>query len=318
MIKKLLLLVVFFLVFPTISYCGELDGPLATTVNYPPQMMFLSFSPDTVSVVKKGKTKYSLNVEYSNVFQRQENSKNSIICDLEMMNVTGIFAYGILENLQWDIHLPIIFVGGGFLDGPIDSFHETLNLSRGERRHASKNKVRYRLKVDGKDVFDVHKTGVLQGNISSFIKWRMGENWALRGGIKLPTAAKSKGFGSKKVDIGLDLAFEHAILPSVNMHSNLNYTYIGEPSFVHTKHYRCGGSFGINASLTKNTHIITQYSFLQSPFRTGLRKLDKVSHQITGGIRYKKEGRCIDIFITEDITPYSTTPDITIGAALTF
>ncbi len=314
----IVIVVIFFFVFSAVSYCGELDGPFSTTVNYPPQMMFLSFSPDTVSVVEKGEMKYSLNVEYSNVFQYQEKSENSIICDLEMMNVTGIFTYGILENLQWDIHLPIIFVGGGFLDTPIDSFHKTLNLPRGERRHASKNKVRYRLKVDGKDVFDVHNTDVLQGNISSFIKWKTGENWALRGGIKLPTAAKSKGFGSRKVDVGLDFIFEKKIFPSVNIHTNLNYTYIGEPSFVHTRHYRFGGSFGVNALLTKNTHIITQYSFLQSPFRTGLRKLDKVSHQITGGVRYKKRGRCMDIFITEDIAPYATTPDITIGTTLIF
>ncbi|MCD6223497.1 MAG: DUF3187 family protein, partial [Deltaproteobacteria bacterium] len=187
---------------PISAWCGELDGPFTTTVNYPPQMMFLSFSPDTVSVVKKGKTKYSLNFGYSNIFQYQENSKNSIICDLEMMNVTGIFTYGLLENIQWDIHLPILFVGGGFLDESIDSFHKILNLPRGERRHVSKNKVHYKLKTNGKNIFDIHSSYISPGNISSFIKWRIGKKWALKGGIKIPTAAKSKGFGSKKVDIG--------------------------------------------------------------------------------------------------------------------
>jgi hypothetical protein len=317
MLKKVIFLMILTLI-PITAPCDEFGGPFTTTVNYPPQMMFLSFSPDTVNTVKKGKTKYSLNFGYSNIFQHQENSKNSIICDLEMMNVTGIFTYGLSENIQWDIHLPILFVGGGFLDEPIDFFHKMINLPRGERKHTSRNKVHYKLKTKGKTIFDIHNSYLSPGNISSFIKWKIGKKWALKGGIKIPTAPKSKGFSSKKVDVGLDVIFEQKLLSSLKMYTDLNYMYLGKPSFVHTKHYRYGGSFGMNALWTKNTHIIAQYTFLQSPFKTELHKLDKVSHQITGGIRYKKEGKCIGIFITEDLTPYSTTPDITISTTFTF
>jgi hypothetical protein len=161
------------------------------------------------SLLEPGKADFRLIVDLANNFVDDNTSNESIILDGEETTISLDIRYGIIRNFEVGIVIPYRIQSGGFLDGFIDSVHDTSGTSGGGREQAPKNRLLYRYIKDGQERLNLNDSSAGLGDISLNAAWQVygGPNQtssiALRSSLKLPTGNTGHLHGSGSTDLSL-------------------------------------------------------------------------------------------------------------------
>ena len=274
--------------------------PSFTTIDHPFRLMFYAPFAQSCSHDDHLEMAWSESNDY-------EDHKD-VLLDMEIATLRARITHLLGDEtsgwMEWGVH----YVYGGFLDRPLDTFHD-LTHTLGNRIHNAYgvNHVNYRL---GSFLAKDHPY-VTPANLQLGIKhtvWWQETQWGVMGGVKLPTAPKKDGFGSGKPDFMMGLIIEH------------------DPWLLNLQAIRAGKSDIGNLARSRRWIYSLYLGFsyhdwllelrsITSPFRSGKKVLDSCSNVINLAYNITND---LQIFATENLAPFFGSADFTVGMSYRF
>ncbi len=292
----------------------------STRVQLPPAVHFFAVPLEPVRDWPAGTLRPSLDVAYSNIFQRESSwsGRNVFDADLDFLTVTPRLAWRPAERLSLGVALPIHNAGSGFLDRPIRDFHDAFGLPNGGRELVPNDRFRSRLVIENRLVYQgEQRPGV--GDLAVTQGFRLAGGpadpfrMALRTGVELPTGDATLGYGSGEVDVGAALA---ATLEAGGfaLHLQALWSLPGDLAGVTRVHTHAAYGFGaalevpiLEGRLLALAQVDGRTAFASG---TGLEALDGSLLQVSGGLALRLGGAWITLGMAEDVQT-GTAPDVT-------
>ncbi len=294
-----------------------LSEPLPVMQMNPAMLRFFDPAPDSAQTETAKQRTIVLNQHYASIFLADTlPAPSRYLADMELYIAELQFNYAISQNLAGRITTPLFYSHKGFLDHTIYQFHKTFGLPDGGRSLRVHNSYGYRF-VGATDGWNASQRWEL-GNINMRLKYRTFHDdtldLALLAGIKLPTASKSRGWGSNNSDLAVGAV---ASWKSGIFFSHLTAWWIHpftRSEFGHpVKDYYRGAlvtgwkSERFSSWLGMPAALLIQAQGGTSPYRTDVAQLDRDPWLISFGARFMAtKGYAWNLTFTENITQNST------------
>lgn len=202
------LLLAFLYLRPLTCMADNPVGPLNQGNRYPLMFMVMTPVPHGPNL-PEGRFLVKLRTDYTSVHIDKQSESYEILTDMEIGVVTPELQMKIGENLALGFSIPLISYNGGFLDGPLEDYHELGNFPEYGRSLRPKNEFACVVKKDGETWFEAEQHGLHPGDSRCDLKYVLtGNGWfksSLLASLKIPTGDEDKGFGSGNVDYGFSL-----------------------------------------------------------------------------------------------------------------
>lgn len=200
----------------TIAFAREYDGlgPISVREQNPVYLQTLSLTPKRASVLPEGTIEMRIDSAYSNLFEEGSTATANLDMDMELWRLTPQVSYGLTDDLEIGIEVPLMHFNGGFLDAFIQKFHKFFGFPNGGRNLVPNNRFSYLFQAGGATLFNYPSADMGLGDISLRIKHQLtgeDDDWpaiAWFADIKFPTGKQSRGFGNGSPDFGLGAAIE--------------------------------------------------------------------------------------------------------------
>ncbi len=302
-IIKFAALVILLLIMP-VSTAISFEGPLQVKNQYP---IFLHADQQYLEkAAMENSMSYSLS--HSSTYTVQQSGEWTINLDMEITEINFRYRRIIKDLFEFNLDLPIIILGGGFMDGFLEDYHDTFGFSdygRSERPH---NDFLYEVKRNGNTIID-GKSGINIGDIRLAVKKPLlsSDNFtlSLRGDVEIPVSSAKEGYSNGSFDAGVSVLLDKRITDRIMTHFNLGYVFPGDvkgherldiKNFVH-------GGAAIDAVLSENWNFIIQVQGQSAIYpETDLRAVDRDAWLIAVGGRYQTETGTLEFSLTEDLS----------------
>ena len=294
----------------SLSTASSFEGPLQVNNLYP---IFLHADQQYLDKAAiENSMSYSLS--HSSTYTVQSSGRWVIDLDMEITELNFRYKRIIKDTVEFDVDLPVLIIGGGFMDGFLETYHDTFGLPDYGRSERPKNEFLYVVRKDGELVID-GQSGIGLGDIRLALKKPLiasdGFVLSIKGDIELPTGSAKKGYGNGSLDAGLSLLIDKKISDSIVTYVNIGAVFPGDVRAnkkLDLKNFYCGG-LGIEADAGNGLSFLMQLQG-ESPIypQTDLLAVDRDSFLLMIGGRYKTGESNYDISLTEDINT-SGAPD---------
>lgn len=303
---------------------GHGDGPpelLSLRAQLPPSLHFLQLPVGSARPLPPGRLRPSLAVAYSSIFQIEEarGGASRFEADLELLTIEPRLVWRPADRLELSVAVPAFLPGSGFLDRPIQDYHDFFDLPNGGREAVANDRFASSLAVDGRVVYRGEpRFGV--GDLALVQSWRLaggGERpfaVALRTGVELPTGDADRGYGSGEVDVAAALAATVG-RGGWALHGQASWLLPGDlagASRVET-HAAYGLGVAVEAPLVRRRLEAVVQLDGRTPFAsgTGLDALDAPLLQLTVGGALRIGGVRLTLGLAEDLRS-GAAPDVTL------
>lgn len=286
----------------------------------PPNVHLFVTPLEPVRSAKAGSVTTSLEVAYSNVFQREaaRGGRSLYEADLELLTVSPRLAWRPVARVELGVSVPLHSAGSGFLDRPIQDYHDVFDFQNGGRESWPNDRFRSRLVVGGRKVYE-GRQGAGLGDVAFTQSVRLAGRddepfrLALRTGVELPTGNAARGFGSGEVDLGAALAAT-AETGGVALHAQVLWSLPGDLAGESRVATRAAYGYGlaVEAPLARDrVHALAQIDgrtgFVGG---TGLTVLDASLAQLSVGLALRLWDAWLTVAVAEDLR-LGTAPDVT-------
>ncbi|MCB0353051.1 MAG: DUF3187 family protein [Bdellovibrionales bacterium] len=187
------------------------SGPFELRQQYAPDALRLTGTAFRPQVREVGSSDLSLGVAWTSTFAE----KNSYRIDEERVESRLRWRYGLSENIEGQIEIPVLWRGGGALDSFVDGWHDFFSLPEGGRDKAPQDDYFVSGVTTGGSSFELGESGMGLGNSIVSAKFQVlpeGE-WSpalgLRPSFSLPTA--SDQYGHDGVDAGIEASLSKQV-----------------------------------------------------------------------------------------------------------
>ena len=206
---------------PPLSAGGA--DPFHTKTRHPLITVFGLPETQGPSIANEGHADIRLNFDLANTYIRDANLRERLMIDMEGHYVTLSGRYGIARQIETGADLPLVILGGGFLDGLIEDFHTTFGFPDGGRKSDPRNRLLFRYQRNGlvRSALDGSSSGI--GDIRLAGAWQIVSSsghplqprLTLRTSLKLPTGNARSLTGSGSMDLAFWLSADTALpIPS--------------------------------------------------------------------------------------------------------
>ncbi len=283
--------------------------------------------PDTEAawLAARGEWKTALQVDAMNMFSSSSRDGDDLWIDGETYRATVRLRYGVTDNWELGVELPYISHHGGFMDEPIESFHDTFDLANADREKFPQDQLLYNYFQNGQRVFTLDESGGGLGDVRVSAGYTLAENhrqqWALRGGVKLPTGDAEDLTGSEGTDVSLALHFsdsqwlDKAVL---SFHTHVGLLWLGDGEVIdhQREDWVIYGSASTSWQWRDSVALKVQLDGQSHFYDSSARELGRESLQLLlGGSYCGGDERCFDFSISEDLV-VNTAPDVVFQLAL--
>lgn len=312
-LKKILAAATFALIINPLTVLGQQTGPLGVVNQFPPHMMFLTPCPKSPTPLGKNSLTGALALDYFSVYSNDASSHHGILMDMEATVLDFRLAYGVTERLDLTLRIPLVSMGDGYLDQPLEKFHNALGLPNYGKEKSPTNRYAYIIATDKQAWFDGKKGGLnltdmtlgAQFNLHHFAHGTL-KDLGLNYEVKAPTGDTTYGFGSGAFDHGLFLPAKLGF-SRFNAYLTPGYIWVGNPEMeqVHIAVRNMAAFFiGTEFLYSSTTSLMVQINSYTSPFRhTGVYKLDTPSVELALGARWNLTSKAsVELSFCEDLT----------------
>ncbi len=288
-------------------------GPLQTSNRFPLHLIFLKPRPVRADLPSRGDLQTTLALEYSNTFFDSRNSRWDVLMDLEMLVTDLSLVYSLTSKMALRLDLPFVSMGGGFLDGFLENYHDAIGANNYGREKRPKNTFGYRIAKDGLlwlqgDDGTMQMADITVSTQIALIKSRHNRKMvgSLLLSLKLPTGDSARGLGSGQFDAGIYLPMRWSAGPW-SFFAMPGAAFIGDPD-TQGAEISARNSFslfgGVAYDYSENTTWLVQLNYYTSPFEeTGLNGLDKGALELDIGFHHSlAEGWIMEFAFCEDLT----------------
>ena len=293
-------------------------GPLEATIQHPARLQFYAPYPEGCDIAKEGDLYFGVGLFQTNDYEKERHYL--LDYGLATLQLSARYAYS--DRSQIRVTVPIHHIYGGFMDNLIDGFHTVTNTYNGSE-HNAEGKFRVQMRLidrDGSVLIDKDSSYTVPGNLQIEHKTLLpfqtyGIRHAATLGLKIPLSKKEDGFSTEKVDamVGwlMQKTWENdAIFANVHLVKTGTYRM---GSILKSRPLLYFAYLGYERRTAADRSWFLEYKFASSPYRGGDDSIDTYSQVVDLVWRHRLRGNRLDIFISENLSPFENTPDFTIG-----
>jgi hypothetical protein len=126
-------------------------------------------------------------IDLSSEFEEQDEGDEALRLDGETQRWTLRYRRGFSSDWEANVEIPLLHVGGGFLDSAIENWHDAFGLPQGGRKEAPQDRFSYRYVRDGVTELAVEDGGTGLGDVRVGVGRALADGLVLRAQLKLPT-----------------------------------------------------------------------------------------------------------------------------------
>ena len=270
-------------------------------------------------------------------------ANESLLLDGETYRVAFKLRYGLSEQSDLSITLPLIAHSGGLADNAISGWHDIFGLPDGNRASRPDNSLDYRYQRNGQNLLEINQSTKGLGDIRFDYRYRINNDSnddksndsnndinktgnsqiksLIQMGIKLPTGNQDRltGSGATALSTSIQLAQTHmAHAKDWSWHASAGAIWISGGGLL-DKIKNDWGFYGSGGISWQATDYLTFKMQLESHTAIYKSKTDELGHatgQLVIGLSAKASpSTVIDLYFTEDVVLHSS-PDIGIGLAI--
>ncbi|MGD9598460.1 MAG: DUF3187 family protein [Steroidobacteraceae bacterium] len=250
------------------------------------------------------------------------------LVDLESAVLDVTMRYKFTRYLSGYVIASAVSYQGGFLDGPIEAFHEAFGFSSFGRPAARRNDVNILFDLKSAQVAYFHAPtggglsdptiGVRHTGSWAHGRWKFG----LEGAIKIPIAGRRLLLSTGRTDFGMQ-AFLQRRAGAHGFNASAAAVYFAGESEPVPQASQVVPTLivGYEYRMTERTNLNLQGYLSKSTFTrktTDLAELRKAKYQVTVGLHHRRDDLLYFFGITENLQNVNNTPDLglQLGVAL--
>jgi Protein of unknown function (DUF3187) len=265
---------------------------------------------------------FDATLNWSNSALLQDNSRESLFADVE----TRELRLGVehLIGSRWAIRaeLPVRYIGGGILDGFIDTWHNIFNLPEGIRPSLPHDRFHLQYVHEGITQLDLDSPSTHIGDASLRLGFRAldtdSNQIAIWLSAKLPTGSASDLSGSGSAGASLAISAEQLISPRWSLYETGGVTWLGSGDVLATQEASVVWSALTGASFRwgPHTEFKAQVEAHSAAYQdTDLTFMNSAVILTLGGTIHFQSGWLLDLGVSEDVQ-VEASPDVTLVFAL--
>lgn len=307
--------------------CGLLLGPAAFAADFFPvhnqgALQRSAMLPALGAAQTADATAWSAALDLTTEYYNAATATESVLQDGESARFALTWRAPLGETLEWNLELPLLVLGGGFMDRMIEDWHGWFGLPNGGRELAPRDRYQYRYVRNGVTQLDVTGSGTYLGDVRAGLGWQWSESTALRAQLKLPTGDGGALAGG---NAGLALWFDHALGFADGSrwsgYLSAGGSAIDEPEVLADLQPRAAafGGLGLGYRVSERFSIASQLYAHSALFRdTELDGLKKPGLQFVLGASWRlASGTRLSLAFQEDPI-VSSSPDFSLHVGLAF
>lgn len=253
-------------------------------------------------------------------FVNKQAGGESLLLDGESQRWALSWRGGIADGWDAGIEVPLLHVGGGFMDNIIEDWHDFFGLPNGGREDAPQDRYRYAYTRNGAVVLDATEDGTALGDVHLGVGRALGECLMLRGQLKLPTGDEDRlgggNFGAAlwtdwALPVGADARWGGFLSAGVSMNEKAAVLESQQNEVVPF------GGVGFDVRLIDSLQALAQL-YLHGPLHDDAQigALDGAGVQLALGGRWcPRERSCVELSFQEDLA-VGVSPDFSLRFAL--
>lgn len=264
---------------------------------------------------------FQINLDVITEYYADSNASESIVLDGETTKIGLAYRKGFATDLELTVEVPVLIVGGGFMDGFIQDWHRAFSLPNGGRENAPNDRRLYQYSRNGVTLLNETHSSTSLGDTQIGAGWQLNDQLALRGLIKLPTGDSDRLAGGAlgtalwadwALPFGQNSAFDGFASGGLSLNRRVNALASQQKAIA------AFGGAGLGYHLTDNLQVLGQLYMHSALYKDS--NLDGLRHpglQLTLGGSYRISSRhTLNLYFQEDpIT--SSSPDFSIHIGLT-
>jgi hypothetical protein len=260
----------------------------------------------------------TLDISNTSIVDASANRLTTIDGETHRLNLH--MARGIGDDWELGLTLPLLHHGGGFLDQPIETWHDIFSLPNGNRDRLPRDRLLYAYTEGQTRLFSLTESAGGIGDLQLHVARQLGEGLALRVSAKLPTGSERRltGNGSPALAIGLhssrpvgDALAWHGSIGGLFTHTNSDEILGGRarPALAYA-------STTLSWSIGPAIILKTQLDAHSAPYRRTGAPLNEASLMLSFAAAFAlSDSWALEVGFSEDLLVESA-PDIVFHAGL--
>ena len=249
----------------------------------------------------------SFSLSHSSTYTVEDSREWMVHLDMEITEFAFRYKRIIRDLMEFDLDIPVLIIGGGFLDGPLESYHDAFNFADYGRSNRPHNELLYEVSRNGNPVIRGN-SGTRFGDIRIALKKPLISSddyvLSLKGDVELPVSNAKKGYSNGSVDAGISLLFDKHFSENTMTYWNAGAVFPGDLrgyERVNLRNYLFGG-LAVESMFGEHLSLLVQlYGQSEIYPDTEIAAVDGRAYLITFGGRYYGEKKSVELSLTEDL-----------------
>jgi hypothetical protein len=179
-----------------------------TIINHHPLALLYGLPAiDSGELVAPGRSRFDVSYGVANHFAGERHHGEELLLDGETQRLSLSFRHSPVARLEMGIEIPCLSHDGGYLDGPIEDFHDLFGFAQNGRGEITRGRILFSYRRDGAERLRIDRARSGASDIRLRAGYALneapGRPLALRASLKLPTGEPADLTGSGASDLAL-------------------------------------------------------------------------------------------------------------------
>ncbi len=173
----------------------------------------------------------SYSLSHSSTYTVEDSDEWDINLDMEITELNFRYKRMVRDLFEFNLDVPVLIFGGGFMDSPLEDYHDTFGFNDYGRSNRPHNEFLYEVRRDGDMVIE-GKSGTRMGDIRLAAKRALisSDSYTLsvKGDVEIPVSDAKKGYSNGSVDAGISILLDKKISDRTMTYWNLGVVFPGD------------------------------------------------------------------------------------------
>jgi hypothetical protein len=278
------------------------EGPLQVKNQFP------IFLPINQPYLEQAYTEssFSLSLSHSSVFLIEDSTHWTAHLDLELTEINLRCRKDIPDLFEIGVDIPVLRATAGFMDRPLEWYHETFGFPDYGRSTRPQNDFLYDVKKDGMPLIEGDNDRAGFGDVRLAFKKKISgidPVISILADVELPTGNARIGYGNGSIDSAIAVLLDKDLGSETRLYANLGAVFPGDlkaHQTVKLDNFIYAGT-GLEALIWSHCSLLGQIMVQTSPFpHTGISEIDNTALILIFGARYYAGTGRFELSLTED------------------